>query len=169
MFPLSIFVSVGIEQTPPPKSTAHCLRPGSTQNNSGAAPPAACRQKLPLGLTIPLWALCVCFVLACAVGECMRYPARRSQFYTVGSFSWILPQICMWLHLPFSHPCTVQKQQLQHLQPIVCGCWLLLSPSSFLSARPAVKVWWSFCSFFTLHEWVFIHGSYKWLLCKGKT
>lgn len=112
-----------------------CPGSGSSQNNSGVAPPAATRWKLPLSQSVCMH-MCGCVYVCLHLDSCLWPHPSTSQLpkslshYTVGPFCSILPQLCMWPHLPFSHP----KQQLQHLLVIVCGVDAF--PASFSSCLP---------------------------------
>lgn len=95
-FPLNIFVSLCIQMQFLNKHfPTQCPGPGSSQNNSGAAPPAATRWKLPLGLYHSLLSLtltlCVC-VCVTARGEfvficwcfCM-WQSERARYPSLGA------------------------------------------------------------------------------------
>lgn len=126
-FPLNIFVSLCIQMQFLNKHfPTQCPGPGSSQNNSGAAPPAATRWKLPLGLYHSLLSLtltlCVC-VFALLQGVSLYLFAG---VFACGSQSKRVTQRSVPLHLHsrcvLLHPSTyICMTSAPILSPLCCS------------------------------------------------
>lgn len=86
--------------TPP----AQCPGPGSSHNNSGAAPPAATRWKLPLGLS-SFSELCVCLYMNECVCACVWMSRGRVR---IGG----CVLVCVCQPYPSLHPITLHSRSI---------------------------------------------------------